>query len=99
LELNISHVLVKKENRDVCDGFYRLYNKQDLNILSKKFGDANNLANLNKFENFTVKIFDSSNAEIKGLNFTFKIPRSNEISTNNGIIYLYSFASRDSKFN
>jgi hypothetical protein len=90
---------VKKENRDVCDGFYRLYNKQGLEISNKTFGDAKYVANFNKFENVTVKIFDSSNAEIKGLNFTFKIPRSIEISTNNDIIYVYSFASRDSKFN
>jgi hypothetical protein len=75
-----------------------VYNKQGLEISNKTFGDAKNVANLAKFENFTVKIFDSSNAEMKELNFTFKIPRSNEISTNNDIIYVYSFSSCDSKF-
>jgi hypothetical protein len=99
LELNSSHVLVKKASRDVCDGFYKVYNKQGLEISNKTFGDAKNVANLAKFETFTVKIFDSSNPEIEGLNFTFKIPRSYEISTNNDIVYVYSFASRDSKFN
>lgn len=80
LDLNSSNVLVEKAYRDVCNGFYGLYNKQGLEISNNKFGDAKNVANLSKFENFMVKIFDSSNTEIKGLNFIFKIPRSNEIS-------------------